>query len=56
MGNDVRSSRDLLFWQKGMDLAAEVYRLTRPWSKEASLRKPAKLRLSVPANIAEGYG
>ena len=59
MGSDVRSYRDLLVWQKGMDLAAEVYRLSRTWPKEEVYGLTSQARRaasSIPANIAEGYG
>ena len=59
MSGDVRSYRDLLVWQKGMDLAAEVYRLSKSWPKEELYGLISQVRrsaASVPANIAEGYG
>ena len=59
MGTDVRSYRDLLVWQKAMDLAAEVYRLSRAWPKEEVYGLTSQARraaASIPANIAEGYG
>ena len=59
MGEGVRSYRDLRVWQKGMDLAAEVYRLSRSWPKEELYGLTSQVRrsaASVPANIAEGYG
>ena len=59
MGESVRSYRDLRVWQKGMDLAAEVYRLSRYWPKEELYGLTSQARrsaVSVPANIAEGYG
>lgn len=59
MGNGVSSYRDLLVWQKGMDLAAEVYRLSRQWPREEIYGLTSQARraaVSVPANIAEGYG
>jgi four helix bundle protein len=55
----VRSYRDLLVWQKGMDLAAEVYRLSRAWPKEEVYGLTSQARraaAAIPANIAEGYG
>ena len=55
----VRSYRDLLVWQKGMDLAAEVYRLSRRWPDEERYDLTSQARRaagSVPANVAEGYG
>ena len=59
MGGEVRSYRDLLVWQKGMDLAVEVYRLSRTWPKEELYGLTSQARraaAAVPANIAEGYG
>ena len=59
MEKDVTSYRDLRVWQKGMDLAAEVYRLTKRWPKEELYGLVSQVRrsaASVPANIAEGYG
>ena len=59
MGDRIRSYRDLLVWQKGMDLAAEVYQLTRAWPKEEAYALTSQARRAaagIPANIAEGYG
>ncbi len=59
MGERVRSYRDLLVWQRGMDLAADVYRLSRSWPKEELCGLTSQARraaAAVPANIAEGYG
>ncbi|MBO0750161.1 MAG: four helix bundle protein [Porphyrobacter sp.] len=42
-----------------MDLAAEVYRLSRQWPKEEIYGLTSQARraaASIPANIAEGYG
>ena len=55
----MESYRDLLVWQRGMDLAAEVYRLSGCWPKEEMYGLTSQARraaVSVPANIAEGYG
>jgi four helix bundle protein len=55
----IRSYKDLLVWQQGMELAAAVYRLTRSWPKEEQYGLTSQARraaVSVPANIAEGYG
>ena len=59
MPGAVRSYRDLLVWQKGMDVAAEVYRLSRAWPKEEVYGLTSQARRAagaIPANIAEGYG
>ena len=55
----VRSYRDLMVWQKGMTLAASVYRLTRRFPKYEEYRISSQMvraATSVPANIAEGHG
>jgi four helix bundle protein len=55
----VNSHRDLLVWQKGMDLVTACYRLTRKFPKSEEYGLKAQLQraaVSVPANIAEGKG
>ena len=59
MGEAVRSYRDLLVWQRGMDLAVEVYRLSQSWPREEVFGLTSQARRAagaIPANIAEGYG
>ena len=59
MASGVRSHRDLLVWQKGMDLAADVYRLSRSWPRDEVYGLTSQARraaAAIPANIAEGYG
>jgi four helix bundle protein len=54
-----RNYRDLVAWQKAMDLVEEVYRGTRDFPKEEQYGLTSQLRraiVSVPANIAEGQG
>jgi four helix bundle protein len=59
MAAKIKRYRDLLVWQKSMDVASEVFELTnglrRPkWFALADqLRRAA---ISVPSNIAEGHG
>lgn len=53
------SYRDLLVWQRGIDLVVEVYRLTEnlPTEERYGLRSQARrAAVSVPSNIAEGHG
>jgi four helix bundle protein len=53
----VRDYRDLIVWQKGMDLVAEVYRLTRGFPSEELYGLTNQVRraaVSIPSNIAEG--
>ena len=49
----MKSYRDLIAWQKGMELVGMIYELTRGLPKEetSQLRRAA---VSVPSNIAEG--
>jgi four helix bundle protein len=53
------SYRDLLVWQRAMDLAVEVYVVTKdlPADERFGLRSQARrAAASVPSNIAEGKG
>ncbi len=55
----IESYRDLKVWNLGMDIAAEVYRLTRTYPPEEQFGLTSQTRragASVPANVAEGYG
>lgn len=55
----VRSYKDLIVWQKAMELVVEVYRLTSifPDSEKFGLIiQMRKAVVSIPSNIAEGYG
>lgn len=55
----LRSYRDLLVWQKALDLTVLIYRLSEKFPKSeiygltSQVRRPS---VSVPSNIAEGYG
>jgi four helix bundle protein len=58
MGSDIRSFRDLVAWQKAMDLCQEVYHLTQSYPADERFGLVAQMRraaVSVPSNIAEGY-
>ncbi|NEV62352.1 four helix bundle protein [Thiorhodococcus minor] len=51
--------RDLIAWQKSMDLVDEIYRLTRQFPPEEKFGLSNQLRraaVSIPSNIAEGQG
>ena len=55
----VRTYRDLIAWQKSHALALAVYRLTSTFPAEERFGLTAQVRrasVSVPSNIAEGYG
>lgn len=51
--------KDLLVWQRAMELVEEVYRITARFPREERLGLALQLRraaVSVPSNIAEGQG
>jgi four helix bundle protein len=55
----IQSYRDLDVWQKGMALAENCYRITKTFPKEEVYGMVSQIRraaVSIPANIAEGYG
>ena len=55
----VQSFRDLIVWQKSVDLIDEVYRLTRQFPPEERFVLSSQLRrssISIAGNIAEGSG
>ena len=51
--------RDLVVWQKAMDLVTEIYRVTQKFPKHELFSLTSQLRraaVSIPSNIAEGQG
>ena len=55
----VRSFRDLIVWQKAMDMVERVYEVSRCYPREEQFGLTSQTRraaTSVPANIAEGHG
>lgn len=55
--DQIQSHRDLVVWQKAMDLAVEVYRLSAMFPKAEIYRLVSQITraaISVPANVAEG--
>ena len=58
MSGQIESFRDLIVWQKAMELAATVYRLAKLMPRAEEYRLTSQLlrsAASVPANIAEGH-
>jgi four helix bundle protein len=54
-----QSFRDLLVWQKAMQLTVAIYRLTQGFPREEIYGLTSQIRraaVSVPSNIAEGQG
>lgn len=55
----IQSYKDLIVWQKSMDLADMIYKLSANWPKEETYGLTNQIRraaVSIPSNIAEGYG
>ncbi|MGD0164524.1 MAG: four helix bundle protein [Candidatus Sulfotelmatobacter sp.] len=54
-----RSYKDLVAWQKSMDLVTGTYRATAGFPKDELFGLTSQLRraaVSIPSNIAEGQG
>ena len=59
MGGAISGHRDLLVWRRGVDLVERVYLLTRSYPRNEQfglISQTRRASVSVPANIAEGYG
>jgi four helix bundle protein len=55
----IESYKDLIVWQKGIELVNEIYVLTKMFPKEEMFGLTNQMRraaVSIPANIAEGWG
>ena len=56
---EIRSFRDLIVWQKSVALVTEIYRQTMSFPKDETYGLVSQMRrcaVSIPSNIAEGYG
>lgn len=59
MSEAIKSYRDLVVWQSGIDLAELSYAITRSFPRDELCGMTSQIRrasTSIPANIAEGYG
>jgi four helix bundle protein len=57
--SEIRNFKDLRVWQLGMDIAKKCYFLTKDFPKDEMYGMTSQVRtsaVSIPANIAEGYG
>ncbi|MCK9256369.1 MAG: four helix bundle protein [Bacteroidales bacterium] len=55
----IKDFKDLIVWQKSMDLVEEVYRLVKNLPKEELYSLSDQIKrsaISIPSNIAEGQG
>lgn len=58
-GAPKRSYRDLIVWQRAIECCLAVYKITRQFPREELYGLGNQMRrscVSVPSNIAEGYG
>ncbi|HAL44882.1 MAG TPA: four helix bundle protein [Phycisphaerales bacterium] len=54
-----RSFKDLIVWQKSYKLVLEIYKITNDFPKSEIYGLAQQMRrasVSIPSNIAEGYG
>lgn len=55
----LESYKELIVWQKAMDLAISIYELTSKFPKSEIYGLISQMRraaVAIPSNIAEGYG
>lgn len=55
----MNSYRDLIVWKKSMLLVTSIYKLTSKFPDEEKFGLTSQIRrsaVSIPSNIAEGYG
>lgn len=55
----VKTYRDLVVWQKAISFVTDVYKLTKVFPKYEQFGLVSQMRrcsVSIPSNIAEGYG
>lgn len=55
----MKSFRELLVWQRAIQLSVAIYRLTKDFPREELYGLSSQIRraaISVPSNIAEGHG
>jgi len=53
----IKSYKDLIVWQKGIELIREIYNLTGNFPDEEKFSLTSQMRrsaISIPSNIAEG--
>lgn len=56
---EIKSYKDLLIWQKGIDIVCMTYKLASSFPKDELYALSSQIKrssVSIPSNIAEGYG
>ena len=57
--SSIKSYKDLFIWQKSMILVTKIYSITKTFPPDEIYGLTNQLRrcaVSIPSNIAEGYG
>ena len=57
MNKEINTYKDLIVWQKSMDLVVEIYSLTKSFPRTEIYGLTSQMRrcaVSIPSNIAEG--
>jgi len=55
----MKTFRELIVWQKSMDLVTEIYEETKSFPDEEKFGLTNQIRrasVSIPSNVAEGFG
>lgn len=55
----MKSYRDLIVWQKSMSLVIDIYKITEHFPEAEKFGLTSQIKrcaISIPSNIAEGYG
>jgi len=55
----IKTYRDLIIWQKSMALVTQIYMVTKRFPNDETYTLISQMRrcaISIPSNIAEGYG
>lgn len=57
--SSIKLYKDLLIWQKGIQLVKEIYLICKDLPKDEVFGLQSQMKraaISIPSNIAEGYG
>jgi four helix bundle protein len=57
--NSIKSYKDLLIWQKGIELTDDIYSLVKTFPNDEIYSLTSQIKrstISIPSNIAEGFG
>lgn len=57
--SEIKSCKDLLIWQKGIEIVVLTYKLVSSFPKDELYALSSQIKrssVSIPSNISEGYG